>query len=130
MNEDITYATQENATCPAVGYQAVNVNVPVTVTPFAHTGTTTTKCCGMPIVKSGKSTGQGVKNGMCNFTIGQNIVVAIPVAFGAEAVVGDTYVDCIGASSEEFDCETLSQITQQNQPETVTNPVLAGETTT
>ena len=40
-------------TCPAVGYQSVSVCVPVTVTPFAQTGITRTKCCGDPVVKSG-----------------------------------------------------------------------------
>lgn len=113
-----TQAPQENATCPSVGYQAVNVNVPVTITPFAQAGATSTRCCGTPIVKSGKSIGQGTKNGICNFTIGQNIIVAIPVAFGAEAVVGDTYVDCLGASAEEIDCDTLAQLQGPNKPET------------
>lgn len=112
MDLESSFPLLDNATCPTVGYQAVNVNVPVTVTPFARAGSTMTRCCGTPIIKSGKTVGQGTKNGMCNFTIGQNIVVAIPVAFGAEATVGDTYVDCIGASSEEIDCDTLSQMVE------------------
>ena len=33
----------ENQTCPAVGYQSASICVPVTVTPFAQTGMTTTK---------------------------------------------------------------------------------------
>lgn len=118
MNINKEFEPQENMTCPAVGYQAVNVNVPVTITPFAKAGATATRCCGTPIVKSGKSIGQGTKNGICNFTIGQNIIVAIPVAFGAEAVVGDTYVDCLGASAEEIDCAALPQMPESNQPET------------
>ena len=36
----------EPQTCPAVGYQSASICVPVTVTPFAQTGITTTKCCG------------------------------------------------------------------------------------
>ncbi len=108
--ENTTLVQQENETCPAVGYQAVTVSVPVTVKPFAHAGSTTTKCCGKPIVKPGNITGPGTKNGICNFTIGQNIVVSIPVAFGAEATVGDTYVDCLGASAEEIDCDSINEI--------------------
>lgn len=108
---------QENETCPSVGYQAVTISVPITVKPFAQTGTTITKCCGSPIVKPGKTIGTGTKNGICNFTIGQNIVVAIPVAFGAEAYVGDTYVDALGASSDEIDCDKLSDLGDPNQPE-------------
>lgn len=117
MIEDNNNMVQENETCPAVGYQAVNVNVPVMVKPFANAGSTATKCCGAPIIKSGTSVGQGTKNGICNFTIGQNIVVAVPVAFGAEATVGDTFVDCLGASNEEIDCDTLQAIAEPNQPE-------------
>lgn len=109
MIENIDNILQDNETCPAVGYQAVNVNVPVTVKPYARTGSTTTRCCGAPIVKSGISVGQGTKNGVCNFSIGQNLVIAIPVAFGAEATVGDTYVECYEASDNEIDCKTLSE---------------------
>lgn len=119
MSDETNHVPQDNETCPAVGYQAVNVNVPVTVTPYAKAGTTVTKCCGSSIVKPGKSIGQGTKNGICNFTIGQNIVVAIPVAFGADASVGDTYVDCLGASAEEIDCDTLVDLGDPNQPESV-----------
>lgn len=126
MENDKIQTLQENETCPTVGYQAVNVNVPVTVTPFAQTGATVTRCCGTPIIKAGKSLGQGTKNGVCSFTIGQNIVVAIPVAFGAEASVGDTYVDALMASSEEIDCEILSQMPEPNQPE---SPAPGGATT-
>lgn len=117
MNIDKNLEMQENMTCPAVGYQAINVSVPISITPFAKTGATMTKCCGSPIVKSGKNIGQGTKNGVCNFTIGQNIVVAIPVDFGAEAVVGDTYIDCLGASAEEIDCGNLPSLPEPTQPE-------------
>lgn len=51
----------ENQTCPAVGYQAASVCVPVTVTPFAEAGKTITKCCGDPVVVSGRDTCEGVK---------------------------------------------------------------------
>ena len=60
---------EENQTCPAVGYQSVSVCVPVTVTPFAKTGVTMTKCCGTPLVTPGRETCGGVKNGSCFFTI-------------------------------------------------------------
>lgn len=121
IEENVTFL-QENETCPAVGYQAVTVSVPVTVKPFAQSGITVTRCCGTPIVRSGKDIGAGTKNGMCNFTIGQNIVVAIPVAFGAQATVGDTYVDCLGASAEEIDCDILSKIGEGTQPEVTALP--------
>ncbi len=89
-------------TCPAVGYQSASICVPVTVTPFANTGTTSTKCCGGPVVTSGRNICGGTKNGSCAFTISQDICVAVPVAFGATANVGDMYVNCNGASSDDI----------------------------
>lgn len=89
-------------TCPAVGFQKVSVCVPVTVTPFANPGHTKTKCCGNPRVSSSEMTCPGKKNGVCTFTISQTICVEVPVEFGAKAEVGDTFVDCMGASSENI----------------------------
>lgn len=92
-------------TCPSVGYQTVSVCVPVTVTPFAHTNPTSTHCCGDAIVTSGNTPCPGSRNGTCSFTISQTLCVEVPVEFGASASVGDTYVNCIGASSEDCtDC--------------------------
>lgn len=73
----------ESQTCPAVGYQSASICVPVTVTPFAQAGITTTKCCGDPVVTPGREVCGGVKNGSCFFTITQDICVAVPVEFGA-----------------------------------------------
>lgn len=96
----------ENQTCPAVGYQAATVCVPVTVEPFAKAGATRTKCCGDAAITPGKQVCGGVKNSVCSFTVSQNICVAVPVEFGANAVVGEAYVDCLGVSSEDIctDC--------------------------
>ncbi|MEG2421417.1 MAG: hypothetical protein RSB55_07690 [Oscillospiraceae bacterium] len=106
---ELTKLTPEVQTCPAVGYQSVSVCVPVTVIPFAETGATRTKCCGSPLVTPGKNTCGGTKNGVCVFTISQDICIAVPVKFGAEATVGDTYVGCNGASSEDIciNCEEI-----------------------
>ena len=96
----------EDMTCPAVGYQSVSVCVPITVTPYAKTGATVTKCCGNPVVTPGRNICGGLKNGSCFFTISQDICVAVPVDFGAIATVGDTYVACNGAGADEIcaDC--------------------------
>ena len=101
MSEKINYVSSEvlNETCPAVGYQQVNVCVPVTVTPYAHTGATKTKFCGDPRVIPGDSICPGEQNGVCTFTISPTLCIEVPVDFGATATVGDTYVDCLGASS-------------------------------
>ena len=108
-------------TCPAVAYQMSSVCVPVTVRPFATVDATVTKCCGSATVTPGKSICDGLKNGACVFTIGQNICVEVPVRFGAVAEVGDTYVNCSGATAEDI-------CTECNQPvmaptETIENPI-------
>ncbi len=89
-------------TCPAVGYQKVNMCVPVTVTSFANAMTTVTKCCGEPVIVSGEEPCKGVKNGVCKFTISRGICIAVPVDFGATATVGDTYADCPGADTTDI----------------------------
>ena len=78
-------ALDQAQTCPAVGYQTASVCVPVTVTPFAQTGITVTRCCGTPVVTPGVNVCPGVKNGACFFTISQDVCVAVPVDFGAVA---------------------------------------------
>lgn len=99
----------EDQTCPAVGYQSASICVPVTVRPFAKTGTTFTKCCGTPIVVSGAEECDGQIDGSCVFTIRQDICVAVPVEFGTVASVGDTYVNCNGASADDIctDCKPV-----------------------
>lgn len=94
-----TKLQQVNNTCPATGYQPATVCVPVTVTPFVIPGTTTTHCCGAPIVTPGTSTCAGIVNGSCTFTITQKICVAVPVEFGADPFVGAPSVLCGEATS-------------------------------
>lgn len=98
----------EEQTCPTVGYQSASICVPVTVTPFARTGATFTKCCGAPVVMPGSITCQGERNGTCVFTLAQDICVAVPVEFGAVAAVGDTFVSCNNASAQDI-CTTCGQ---------------------
>lgn len=106
MSDNLSQSITEDQACPAIGYQSASICVPVTVTPFAKTGSTQTKCCGASVVTQGKNTCGGVKNGSCSFTISQDICVAVPVAFGAVATVGDTFVNCNGASADDIctDC--------------------------
>lgn len=43
-----------------------------------------------------------------------DICVAVPVEFGANAVVGEAYVDCLGVSSEDIctDCRLTDAATE------------------
>lgn len=88
-----------DGTCPAVGYQEVNVSVPITVVPFAYAGAAKVKCCASPVVIPCEDYQGGTKNGKCTFVISQTICVEVPVEFGAKTTVGDTYVDCLNASA-------------------------------
>lgn len=90
---------QVETTCPAVAYQRARVCVPVTITPFASTGDTTTYCCGEATIIEGEATCPGTPLGSCVFTIIQDICVEVPVAFGANATVGDYSVQCLGAGT-------------------------------
>ena len=107
MPEDYIFDTEvmipeeENKICPAVGYQKVGVCVPVTVTPFAHAKEIKMKCCGKPVVSTCSCPCTGKKNGICTFTISQTICVEVPIEFGANVQVGDTYVDCLGTRLED-----------------------------
>ena len=105
----------ETQTCPAVGYQSASICVPVTVTPFAQTGLTATKCCGTPVVTPGREVCNGMKNGSCVFTITQDICVAVPVEFGAVATVGDTYVSCNEVSDNDIctGCDQMPPVTPE-----------------
>lgn len=106
VNPEVLADTQ---TCPAVGYQSASICVPVTVTPFAQTGMTVTKCCGAPVVTPGREVCNGMKNGSCVFTITQDICVAVPVEFGAVATVGDTFVSGNEVSDNDI-CTGCGQV--------------------
>lgn len=92
-------------------------NIPLSVEPYAKACVTLTKCCGNATVVPGRQVCGGIKNGICSFTISQNICVAVPVEFGANATVGEAYIDCKGASGEdicsncEIDIPTVPDIT-------------------
>jgi len=84
-----------NEKCNAVGFQKVEVSVPVTVIPFAKVGPTKTKCVGEPMIMCGAGPCRGKKDCVCCFTISQKLVVEVPVAFGANTMIGDTFIDCL-----------------------------------
>ncbi len=95
-------ACSETEVCEVIASQLVNVCVPITVTPFADTGTVTTVCCGDPVVNGGDCVGE--INGTCEFTVSQLICVQVPVNFGANAAPGATFVQCRDATDGECVC--------------------------
>ena len=88
-------------TCPAIGYQRARICAPVTVTPFVSVGDTSIICCNDPVITNGNATCAGVPRGACTFTITQEICIAVPVVFGANAAVGDYAVQCLGVGDAE-----------------------------
>jgi len=111
MTETFT-TLPEDETCQTMGYQSVNVCVPVTIKPYATAGATTTKCCGRPIIQPGPCgcIPNGTRNGACTFTISQCICVSVPVNYGARAFVGDTYVRSCAASANDICCGCNSDL--------------------
>lgn len=80
--------------CPTVGYQDVEVSVPVTVKAFAEVGNAKTQCLGKATVSSHHDCDAGRPGAVCKFTISQKLRVEVPVVFGAKAEVGDASIDC------------------------------------
>lgn len=80
--------------CSAIGYQDVNVCIPVTIKTFGEAGNAKTQCLGKAIISSGCDNCPGKTNDVCKFTISQKLRVEVPVIFGARAEVGKASVDC------------------------------------
>jgi hypothetical protein len=89
----------EQRGCGAVGYQDVNVCIPVTIKPFGEVGNAKTHCLGNAVVSGGCTQCPGQTGGVCKFTISQKLRVEVPVVFGARAEVGEVLVDCGCAES-------------------------------
>ena len=104
---------QVETTCPVISYQRARVCVPVTVTPFASAGDTTTYCCNAPQIIEGEVACPGTPLGTCAFTIIQDICIEVPVAFGANAAVGNYSVQCLGAGTATV-CEGCLPETETN----------------
>lgn len=95
---------RDKAGCSAVGYQDVNVSIPITIKPFGEVGNSKTQCLGKPVVTSGIDECTGKHDKLCKFTISQKLRVEVPVIFGARAEVGDATVDC-GCAESVCDCK-------------------------
>lgn len=99
------YEERERVGCPVVGYQDVNVSIPVTIKPFGEAGNARTQCLGSAVVTSGIERDQERTKGECKFTICQKLRVEVPVIFGARAEIGDAVVDC-GCTESSKHCNT------------------------
>lgn len=82
----------EVRTCPTLTSYEATACVSVEVCPFATPGTISIECCGDPIIHDCCDQCYGTANGCCDFTISQSMRVDIPVTFGANVQIGETYV--------------------------------------
>ncbi len=107
MNFDCENRTGDPVGCPVVGYQDVDVCVPVVIKPFGEVGNARTQCIGKPEVYAGYTVGKGRPDEVCCFTISQKLRVEVPVVFGARAEIGETAIDCGCAEEKDHhkDCE-------------------------
>lgn len=92
--DEALYEEADRAGCPVVGYQDVNVCIPVTIKPFGEAGNAKTQCLGNAVVTPGCSHCPGKQGEVCRFTISQKLRVEVPVIFGARAEIGDASVEC------------------------------------
>lgn len=94
--------TMDVAACPVNASHETTACVPVKIKPFANPGKVSVECCGCPIIKIGEAECCGTLNGCCEFSISQKMKIDIPVTFGADIKVGETYVQC-GRTEGESD---------------------------
>ena len=80
------------ATCPVTASHETTACVPVSISPFADPGPISIECCGSPVVRSGGEPCYGIPNGHYEFTVSQKMRINIPIAFGVDIMVGETYV--------------------------------------
>jgi predicted outer membrane repeat protein len=101
-NYDISYYRngEEPEACSAVGYQTIDVCVPVTVKPIAVVKSITTKCCGKAEVTPGPC--DETINKECIFSIHQKMCTEVAVEFKADATTGEVNVLCDETSSENL----------------------------
>lgn len=104
MNNELENAKKhmvDQVSCPAVGYQDVDVCIPVSVKAFGEVGNIKTQCIGKAVVAPGCDHCPGKSDGVCKFTITQKLRVEVPVAFGARVKTGEAAVNCEFCEKEE-----------------------------
>ncbi len=80
--------------CSAIGSHKAKICLPVSVMPYAVTSPAIVNCCGETLIcPEYKCKCKGETTG-CNFVISQTLNIDIPVEFGANVKVGQTYVQC------------------------------------
>lgn len=101
--------------CPVTACHETTVCVPVSISPFAESGSISIECCGSTVIHGGCDSCRGTVNGIHEFTVSQRMKLNIPIAFGADVIIGETYVqdeetsgfidgDCCACNCSEEQC--------------------------
>lgn len=104
--------TADQVGCTAVGYQDVNVCIPISVKAFGEVGNAKTQCLGKSVIASGCETCAGKPGEVCKFTISQKLRVEVPVIFGARAEAGEAMIDC-GCTEKTNGCRICGEISRE-----------------
>ena len=97
----------EHEVCPALGFQEVEVCVPVEVRPSAEIGRINTSCLGEPIIHRGCDHCEGSPCTICKFNISQKLRVEVPVTFTAKTEVGEAHIKCESEHCNDHESESL-----------------------
>lgn len=104
---------KEEVGCSAVGYQDVDVCIPITIKAFGEVGNAKTQCLGKSIISSSSDACLGKPGEVCKFTISQRLRVEVPVIFGARAEAGEAIIDCGCTERTGCRCCTESETDQK-----------------
>ncbi len=94
LTEDDIKNKEDNDPCKAckrIVHQKARVALPMAIDPFAIVGKIKTKCCGTPSISV--SPCDECKE-ICHFIITQEICIEIPIKFGANTEVEETFIEC------------------------------------
>ena len=103
--EPETECKTEQVGCPTMGYQDVNVCVPVTIKAFGEVGNATTKCLGNALITSGCNPCVSGSGNICKFTVSQKLRIEVPIIFGARAEADEAIIDCDCDCDCDSDCD-------------------------
>lgn len=104
--------TTEQVGCPTIGYQDLNVCIPISIKAFGEVGNAKTQCLGKSTILSGCDACAGKPGEVCKFTISQKLRVEVPVIFGARAEAGEAIIDC-GCTEKINNCCFDCKINQE-----------------
>ena len=91
--------------CPAHTHEEAKITVPVAVRAWSEMGEVCIKCKGPAVVVRNSDNAPGVPGNISKFTVSQRIHVDIPLAFTAQADVGEGHVLYNSSERREPHCE-------------------------